>query len=338
MRSRMKTEPPRINDAVYKILKTNIEQGNIPCGVRVRETDVARLLDVGRVPVRAALARLADENLLENATGQGYLRPGTSANVGAGISGDTIPKFADLELSLDPDLLEILGNRNWRMRIFDEAELTVASALVFGAYRISEAHFAGHYGVSRTIAREFLSRIERVGLVTQLPNGRWQAGPMTGKDIRDHYAMRCALEPLALTDAAAHLNKTALAKMITRLENARGRIEQVTTDDILQLEKDLHVDIVLNSANRPMVDAIRRSQLPLISTHISFVATQSYEIVESTIDEHLAIAFELKANRADRAATLLSQHLARAQETTLRRLSDLRDHHLKNRPDFLVPL
>jgi DNA-binding GntR family transcriptional regulator len=326
----MKTEPPRINDAVYKILKSNIEQNRIPCGVRIRETDVARLLDVGRVPVRAALARLEGEAILVNAPGQGYVRTGKAPSA--------VVRFADLELDIDPELLEILGNRNWRMRIFDEAELTVASALVFGAYSISEARLAGHYGVSRTIAREFLSRIERVGLVAQLPNGRWQAGPMTDKDIRDHYAMRCALEPLALREVAPTLEKTLVGKMIDRLEKAQYEIETVTTDDILRLEKDLHVDIVLGGTNRPMNDAIHRSQLPLISTHISFVATQSYDIVENTINEHLAIAFELKAGNGKAASQLLEQHLIRARETTLRRLSDLQDSHLPNRPDFLVPL
>ncbi|OSQ36726.1 GntR family transcriptional regulator [Thalassospira mesophila] len=326
----MKTEPPRINDAVYKILKSNIAQDRIPCGVRIRETDVARMLDIGRVPVRAALARLQEEGALVSASGQGYVRTGNAAPDGA--------RFGELDLDIDPELQGVLGNRNWRMRIFDEAELTVASALVFGTYRISEARLAGHYGVSRTIAREFLSRIERVGLVCQLPNGRWQAGPMTDKDIRDHYAMRCALEPLALRTVAGTLKKSSLGKMIARLEAAQRRIETVTTDDILRLEKDLHVDIILGGDNRPMNDAIHRSQLPLISTHISFVATQSYDIVESTITEHLAIAFELKAGNAMAASSLLEQHLMRARETTLRRLSDLQDSHLPNRPDFMVPV
>jgi DNA-binding GntR family transcriptional regulator len=326
----MKTEPPRINDAVYKILKSNIAQGRIPGGVRIRETDVARLLDVGRVPVRVALARLAGEAMLVSSPGQGYVRVGNAPSRAI--------RFADLDLDIDAELLDVLGNRNWRMRIFDEAELTVASALVFGTYRISEARLADHYGVSRTIAREFLSRIERVGLVSQLPNGRWQAGPMTEKDICDHYAMRCALEPLALRDVAGTLKKSSLRKMISRLEAARNQIETITTDDILRLEKDLHVDIVLGSDNRPMNDAIHRSQLPLISTHISFVATRSCDIVESTINEHLAIAFELKAGNASAASSLLEQHLIRARETTLRRLSDLHDSHLPNRPDFMVPL
>jgi len=54
-----------------------------------------------------------------------------------------------------------------------------------------------HHGVSRTVAHEVLTRLERTGLVTQDVNQRWYAGPLTVDLLREHYEMGWLLEPIA---------------------------------------------------------------------------------------------------------------------------------------------
>ena len=53
------------NDIVYNILRERIHNGTYPVGMKLPpETDFARELQVGKVTLRSALARLEQENLV----------------------------------------------------------------------------------------------------------------------------------------------------------------------------------------------------------------------------------------------------------------------------------
>ncbi|MBL4598424.1 MAG: GntR family transcriptional regulator [Rhizobiaceae bacterium] len=54
---------------VYRALLERIRCGELEPGTRMREEDVAKLLDVSRTPVREALGRLQARGLIENANG-----------------------------------------------------------------------------------------------------------------------------------------------------------------------------------------------------------------------------------------------------------------------------
>lgn len=318
---------PRINETVFEVLQHNLKSGRLATGTVIRESDVARLLDVGRVPARAALQRLESSGALIRAAGRGFAVPGPA--------GAELPA---IELEVSERHREDLGQRNWRQRVFEMAELEVAAAAVYGSFRIGEAALATHYGFSRSVARDLLGRLDRVGLATQQANGRWQVARMDAAEIRDHYAVRRALEPIALRDAAPLLERALLQAIGDRLTEAMGAPRKASAAQLVAFERDLHVEIVLKTPNRPMAEAIRRSQLPLISTHIAFVDTRSREVVEATLAEHLAVVEALLRGRVENAAALLDAHLAGAELTSLDRLRRLRKSSSASLPPFLTPL
>jgi DNA-binding GntR family transcriptional regulator len=324
----MPTSPPLISDVVFDVVQQNVESGRLPAGATIRESDVARLLGVSRVPARTALKRLEEQGILSPAQGRGYLVPGERAETGGGPT----------VLDFDARHREIIEQRNWRRRIFDEAEMIVASAAIIGSFRTSEAAVSGHYGFGRNLARELLGRLERLGIARQLPNGRWSVDRVDDRQIRDHYAVRRALEPLALRESATNVAASACAAMIGRLEAALEAPGKVTRSTMILFEHDLHVDLVLLTPNRPMADAIRRSQLPLISTHLAFGGTHSVGNVSETLGDHLAVLQALERRSPARAATLLGDHLARAEIIALDRYSRLRRGPHPAIPPFLTAI
>lgn len=314
----VKSEPQRIQDVVYSVLVVNLRSLRLAPGMRLRESDLARQFGVSRVPIRAALRRLADELRLTFNGRQGYAVPGDPGQPGQ--PGAAIPA-PDLEVPAKArDELEA---RNWRQRLFEEAQTAIASVMVFGRFGINEKAMAAHYGVSRSVAHEIITRMERVGLVAQQANGRWQVGPMTERDVHDHYAMRRILEPIALREAAARLLPARLDGQIAALRQFRADPGQVGTAELLQIERWLHQDIVLACDNRVLADFIKRSQLPLISTHISFTATRSKASVLSTIDQHLQVLEALRRGDADAAAEALGRHLDLAAGVAAARIKRL---------------
>ncbi len=216
----MRTDPPRLNEVVFEIVEANLAAGRIAAGTRIRESDLARLFGVSRVPARAALRRLEERGLLAPAEGRGYLVPG-------GPESPEERRF-DAALEISARHRDDLEQRNWRQRVFEEAELEVAAAAVFGSFRTGEAAVAAHYGFSRNVAHELLGRLERIGVAVQRSNGRWQVERLGEKEIRDHYAVRGALEPLALRDGAAAIDRATLAPLIGKLEQALEEPSKVT--------------------------------------------------------------------------------------------------------------
>src|SRR5690606_58165 len=94
--------------------------------------------------------------------------------------------------------LDDLQQRNRHAWIYPEVEHAVAACLAHGRFLLNESALASHYKVSRTVAHEVLTRLERTGIVVQESNRRWYAGPLTQADIRHHFEIRWLLEPVAL--------------------------------------------------------------------------------------------------------------------------------------------
>jgi DNA-binding GntR family transcriptional regulator len=105
----------------------------------------------------------------------------------------------------------------------------------------------------------------------------------------------------------------------------------------MQLERDLHHDIVLQCTNTPMRDAIYRSQLPLIATHITFEETRNYQDTQRVVVEHGSIIEALIEGRIEAGAAALKQHLVLAMQTSERRLKAL-GTATRDFPSFLTAI
>lgn len=65
-----------LRDEVYERILSQVQQGDLPAGSRVRDVALATELGVSRTPVREALLRLAREGVLDAAVGRGFrVRP-----------------------------------------------------------------------------------------------------------------------------------------------------------------------------------------------------------------------------------------------------------------------
>jgi DNA-binding GntR family transcriptional regulator len=323
-----RSEP--LYELIYKVLRQHLVDGRFPDGLVVDAANVARAFKASRVPAGAALKRLLDERLLAEFGGRGYL---------ANLSGrDVTPVRLDLfeaGLRLPPALQSKLTQRNLRDHIYPEIEHAIAACLAYGRFILNESALADHYGVSRTVAHEVLTTLQRSGIITQDQNQRWYAGPLTEDDIRQHFEIRWLLEPVALRQAFPKLSASDLERRRERAAGIQdGREPRLTLELI---EQDLHVDSIAPCDNVALFDAVRRSQRLILVTHSTFEHYQHPEEIVTMAAEHLAIYDHLLAGDGDRAAAALEAHLRRAMWPNLeirRRLGPLAD---ENRPPYLLP-
>jgi DNA-binding GntR family transcriptional regulator len=317
-------------ELIYGVLRDHIVSGRFPRGLVLGESIVARAFKASRVPAGAALKRLHGEGLIRDFDGRGYL-----ANPGK----DAVPIRLELDeagLELPPAVATEFKVRNRRERIYPAVEHVVAGCLPFGRFQVNESALAEHYGVSRTVAHEVLTRLERTGLVTQDVNQRWYAGPLSEDQLRDHFEMRCLLEPIALSQVMPALRPEDIREKIERARKATAR--RLTLEKIERLEKDLHVDIVLTCNNQQLRETIRRSQLVLIAIHHAFDLYRDSAVIALMVSEHTAILGHLLAKRREEAMRALEAHLTRSLAQNIEIVRNLGPLPEERRPPYLVPV
>jgi putative spermidine/putrescine transport system substrate-binding protein len=312
-------------------LARNIAAGNLWPGVVLIEGPIASLLGVSRGPVKRALELLAEDGLIRRFGGRGYL-------VG-GENDDLKPNRVNLltlDLEISGEIQDYAQRAAWQ-KIYGEVAESVVACTPFGAYQISESAMCAHFKVSRTVVRDVLARLNHDGLIEKDRWSHWTAGPLTARDVKEHYEMRLLLEPAALRRSAPALARAEIEAMRARVAAARRASEMGALDSVEPLERDLHETCLAPVPNRRLLATIGQSRLPdvinrLFARHFGLHQTQAI------LDEHDHVFAELVHGEAERAAHALELHLRAAFERTRARLKVLSVLTAQAVAPYLAPL
>lgn len=315
-------------EVIRETLREKIAQGALPPGQVLLEGPLAELFQVSRTPVKQALRELAAEGLVRRFDGRGFVVPGAT-----GATARLSRRLPD-DLRAEPAASE---GAAWR-RLHDEVEREIAARIAFGPLRIVEAAMAEHFGVSRTVVRDVLSRLHGVGLLEKDRQGRWIAAPLTAQRLAELYELRWLLEPAALVDAAPRLGIGELRRMVARLDDALSRYPEVTGAELDALEHDLHVDCLDRCRNRQVVRVLKHTQLLLISSRHLFDRFLRLPETEPFLGEHRQVLRFLIEGETATAAAALVDHLKASLGKYARRLEDVSAMAEPPRPAYLVRL
>jgi DNA-binding GntR family transcriptional regulator len=297
-------ETSRRYELVAQVLRANIASGKLPPGLVLLEGPIAALTRTSRAPVQAALRILEDEKLVRRFEGRGYLvaRPGQKVEP---LRRD----IGELGVLVSDDIESALQNRGLWEQVYDEVEAAVAACLIFGDFRIIESELSEHFGVSRTVARDVLGRLNERGLIAKTPSSHWVARALTAQSVRERFQLRQLLEPEAIRLAAGRIDYERLARA------SRRERELAWTE----LDRLLMLHCIERAPNAQLIDLIRQNRLPLAAAAraLTKLGLPKDEVAAS---EYLVL-FDLIAGRAiDAAAIYWRNHLARLAEKNLARL------------------
>lgn len=318
-------------ELVRTVLAENIRTGRIPLGTRLYTAAVADRLGLSPSPVRRALDRLAAEGILAAHPQQGY------------VVGPAPPKVAPgrenlHRLDLDLSLLETGRSTplvpRWET-ILEEVEGAVLRAIPFGTFQISEAGLCEHFGVSRTISREVLARLNGQGLIEKTRSSHWIVGPLSARTLDEMHEMRRLLEPQALCEAAPRLDPGLLTAMEQDLERLRASGGRGDAPEIDALETALHRDLIAACRNRRMIATIRGLQVAHVVDGL-FRAHIGVHDAGATIDEHRMVVLHLLGRDAEGAAQALRRHLDLDHQRVRARLKVLSIFDAPNDLPYLI--
>jgi DNA-binding GntR family transcriptional regulator len=296
-------------ELICRVLRNNIQSGRLAEGFVLLEGPIAELMQSSRAPVQMALKILEQEKLIQRFDGRGFL-------VGQGVA-SVQPKRIDirlLDLHVSDEIDEALQSRSMWELVYNQVEEAVASSLIFGEFRIIETELSAHLGVSRTVVRDVLSRLNERGLIRKNQSSHWIAGPLTAQSVRERFAIRSILEPAALKLAAPTIDYAAVERL-SRLAN-EGSSDFSETEDFEQALMDTCIAKVPNAE---MIAVIRNIQLPLLAANRALTKL-GLPRDRFAADEYRSLFRLIERRLIDPAADYLENHLKIMAQKSLARL------------------
>lgn len=318
-----------LHQRVHAALASAIAEGGLRPGAILLEASIAEALMTSRTPVKAALEALRAEGRLAKRPGRGYVV--LDADGGQPRHAIRVERATFAALA-KPDAFSSRAPAAWA-RIYHEVETQIAGGALYGRMRIIELELAKAFGVSRTVAREVLSQIEKAGLVFKDERNFWRILPLTPERTTHIYEIRRALEPIALRRAAERGRHDGAADMRDRLEAARGRLPNVAAHEVCGFERELHVDLLSACGNPEIVRALRSGQLQIAANRRLF--GELTEHFPQILREHLEVADRLAANDLGGASEALAAHLDEAKAILIDRVTALATASPPTFPSYL---
>lgn len=283
-------------ELITRVLRSNIERGTLPEGLVLLEGPIASTMKTSRVPVQAALRHLLAEGLIHRFDGRGYL---------VGSPGKAItPLRRDLhefQLTIPGAVDDALQTRGTWRHVYEQVEDQVASCQIFGEFRIVETELSDYLGVSRTVARDVLARLQERGLIRKSPSSHWIAGPLTARTLREKFEMRSILEPTALRLAASHIRYAEVEHLLELMQSGSMLTAERLSDSLLDL-------CIAQAPNATLVEMIRSNRL-LLSSVSRALTSLGLPNDEETHDQYRMVFELISRHPIESAAEYLRDHI-----------------------------
>jgi DNA-binding GntR family transcriptional regulator len=192
------------------------------------------------------------------------------------------------------------------------------------SWRLNEAELARSYGVSRTVTRDVVGRLQQRGLLRKDDSARWYAPALTPDHVGELYELRWLLEPVALQKAAPRLPAGFLSRLRNHLEEAIVHAHTIGGSTLDRLEEELHVALLGHCGNRTLMQAIALHQSLLIAHRFLYRWTPRLFETEPFLPEHREILERLQQGKAAAAAQALEHHLRVSRDRAIARVDVIR--------------
>ncbi|WP_217283703.1 GntR family transcriptional regulator [Pseudaquabacterium terrae] len=261
-------------------------------GQAMSELSAAAAIGVSRTPVRAALAWLEQQGLLERRPGVGYVTTRPAAAF-------TTPALAPASDEADHLFVAIARARNAGQLPTD----------------ISEADLMRRFEVTRPTLLKVLARLAEVGMVERKAGHGWAFQPIHS-DLaaeQESYRFRLLIEPAGLREPGFALPPGWSALM---RERHQAMLKQRWHDDaavqLFEMNAAFHEGLAAASGNRFLLMAMQQQNRMRRFVNYDWGHGRERMVVSCT--EHLEILDRLDAGDGEVAAVLLQRHLDKARQ------------------------
>ncbi len=174
---------------------------------------------------------------------------------------------------------------------------------------LAEPTLAAAMGVSRAPVREALLELERDGLVAFDARGRTQVCTMTAIDFEDLFALRLALEPMAMAHAAQRIAPPELDALQANID---ATLTTQSLGDLSRLDLDFHA-LILEASGRPRLCALWHSLRPQLECWLGALHRKHQaltgQVRQMTMASHAELLQALQNRQPEPARRLMQRHV-----------------------------
>lgn len=177
---------------------------------------------------------------------------------------------------------------------------------------IVEQEISNALRISRTPVREALKLLESEGLVHHIPQRGTFVTEISTQDVEEIFALREALEVLALREAINDVTDQEL----TEVEQLLLTLDSDSSPENFYVsDRCLHELIVRHGRNRRLVNILNtlNSQVERLRQ----MSARRQNRLSESMQEHLDILKALKERNFKRAESMLRRHIKNVKESTL---------------------
>jgi len=191
-------------------------------------------------------------------------------------------------------------------RVMQEMEAAILSGVLKPRERLVEMDLISRYGVSRTVIREALQRLEARGLIRTAPFRGATVADLTGEEIEELYFARVAIEKTAAGLVLNHIRPEEIQGLKTLLRELESHLRRRTSQ---MIEKDLefHRAVYQTCRNRYLCEII-----DFLRTKAHIVGYNAWSLpqrVGQSILEHRAILRAIEERDRARLEKLVMEHI-----------------------------
>jgi len=203
-------------------------------------------------------------------------------------------------------------------RVVQEMEAAILSGALKPRERLVEMDLISRYGVSRTVIREALKRLESRGLIRTAPFRGAAVADLTVEEIEELYFARAAIEKTAAGLVLDHIRPEEVQRLKTLLRDLESHLRRKTPQ---MIEKDLefHRAVYQTCRNRYLCEVI-----DFLRTKAHIVGYNAWSLpqrIEQSILEHREILRAIEEGHRPRLEKLVVKHITfskRSYQTQLK--------------------
>lgn len=179
--------------------------------------------------------------------------------------------------------------------------------------RISEPELSRRYGVGRGPLREAILRLEGMGLVVRAPHVGARVVTLTCRELSEIFAVREALEGMAVRQAAECMTDAELVDLGQLIETHARYVQEHNGQAYMDQEGDydFHYRIIKASGNQRLIRALCDELYNLVRIYRKSSGRAARP--EQALVEHQMIYTALKDRDGELAEILMRRHIARAR-------------------------
>ncbi len=203
------------------------------------------------------------------------------------------------------------------IRIFKEIESDILSGRFKPRERLIEMDLISKFGISRTVIREALKKLEAKGLVRTTPYRGAMVADLTVEEVEEIYFVRVELEKIAARLVLKHITEKEIQDL-KRLSKEVERHLREKTPQMIEKDSEFHrasFKVCRNRYLSEMIDFLRTK------AHIvRFNAWSLPHRIEQSIIEHREMIRAIEDRDLNQLEKLIVKHLTFSKESYISQL------------------